>query len=131
MLRDQPENIIEYAANYFEMLEQGKKFEYESKTNVKKSEKKTNLEYNSKAANEISAKAKNAVNLINQNIEKQQNSPDYKPQSYKEKVQPVEVYVETEKEEKSESSNAKKHPSIQDVAKNVEDRPVSGVSKKS
>lgn len=36
VLRDQPDNIIEYAAGYFEMLEQGKKFEYESKFNVKK-----------------------------------------------------------------------------------------------
>lgn len=36
VLRDQPDNIIEYAASYFEMLEQGKKFEYESKSNVKK-----------------------------------------------------------------------------------------------
>jgi hypothetical protein len=36
VLRDQPDNIIEYAASYFEMLEQGKKFEYESKFNVKK-----------------------------------------------------------------------------------------------
>lgn len=36
VLRDQPDNIVEYAANYFEMLEQGKKFEYDSKSNVKK-----------------------------------------------------------------------------------------------
>ena len=48
VLRDQPENIVEYAASYFEMMEQGKKFDYESKFNVKKQDKKQNLKYNSK-----------------------------------------------------------------------------------
>lgn len=34
ILRDQPEDIIEYAAQYFEALQAGKKWTYESKTNV-------------------------------------------------------------------------------------------------
>lgn len=60
------------------MLEQGKKFEYESKYNVKKADKKTNLEYNSKTAQELSKKAANAVNLINQNSELEQASKETK-----------------------------------------------------
>lgn len=48
VLRDQPPNIIEYAAKYFEMLEKGKKFEYESKFNVKKDERKNQMQYNPK-----------------------------------------------------------------------------------
>jgi len=39
-LRDQPQNIIEYAAKYFEMLEKGDKHQYDSKYNVKKDDKK-------------------------------------------------------------------------------------------
>ena len=107
------------------MLEQGKKFEYDSQFNVKKSDKKTNLEYNSKAASDVTNKAKNAVNLINQNIEK------YGDQGYKGETEKVKsggvsvgVGVGTQKEEEVE----RKHPSIQDVTKNVEERPVSGVS---
>lgn len=34
VLRDQPEDIIEYGAQYFEALQAGKKWQYESKTNV-------------------------------------------------------------------------------------------------
>ena len=48
VLRDQPENIIEYGAKYFELLEQSKKFEFDSKTNVKKDDKKYELAYNPK-----------------------------------------------------------------------------------
>jgi hypothetical protein len=48
VLRDQPPNIIEYAAKYFEMLEKGKKFEFESKFNVKKTDKKYELQHNPK-----------------------------------------------------------------------------------
>lgn len=40
VLRDQPQNIIEYAAKYFEMLEKGDKQQYDSKYNVKKDDKK-------------------------------------------------------------------------------------------
>lgn len=48
VLRDQPSNIIEYAAQYFESLEKGKKFEFDSKYNVKKDDKKYELGYNAK-----------------------------------------------------------------------------------
>lgn len=48
VLRDQPKNIIEYAAKYFEMLEKGEKFEFDSQYNVKKGDKKYELEYNPK-----------------------------------------------------------------------------------
>ena len=48
MLRDQPANIIEYAAKYFEMLEKGEKFEFDSKFNVNKNDKKYELAYNPK-----------------------------------------------------------------------------------
>lgn len=48
VLRDQPPNIIEYAAKYFETLEKGKKFEFDSKYNVSKDEKKYELSYNPK-----------------------------------------------------------------------------------
>lgn len=48
VLRDQPSNIIEYAAHYFEMLEKGKKLEFNSKYNVKKDDKKYELGYNPK-----------------------------------------------------------------------------------
>lgn len=48
VLRDQPSNIIEYAATYFEMLEKGKKIEFDSKHNVKKEDKKYELSYNPK-----------------------------------------------------------------------------------
>lgn len=50
VLRDQPTNIIEYAAKYFEMLERGEKFEFDSKFNVKKEDKKYELAYNPKYA---------------------------------------------------------------------------------
>lgn len=50
VLRDQPTNIIEYAAKYFEMLEKGDKFEFNSKYNVSKDDKKYELSYNPKNA---------------------------------------------------------------------------------
>ncbi len=40
VLRDQPEDIIKYAAEYFEALEKGTKMEFNSKYNVRKDQKK-------------------------------------------------------------------------------------------
>lgn len=57
ILRDQPPNIIEYAAKYFEMLEKGEKFEFNSKFNVAKDDKKYELAYNPKNAEDITKKA--------------------------------------------------------------------------
>lgn len=36
VLRDQPEDIIKYAADYFECLSEGREFVYESKFNIPK-----------------------------------------------------------------------------------------------
>lgn len=47
-MRDQPANIIEYAAKYFEALEKGDKVKYDSKYNVRKDDKKYELAYNAK-----------------------------------------------------------------------------------
>ena len=48
VLRDQPANIVEYGAKYFSMLEQGKKLEFDSQSNIKKEDKKYELAYNPK-----------------------------------------------------------------------------------
>ena len=48
VLRDQPSNVIEYAAKYFEMMEKGEKFEFDSKHNVRKDDKRYELAYNPK-----------------------------------------------------------------------------------
>ena len=40
ILRDQPTNIIEYAAKYFEALDSGKPFKYESAFNVPREDRK-------------------------------------------------------------------------------------------
>ncbi len=45
ILRDQPTNIIEYATNYFEALESGKPFKYQSEFNVPKDDKLYELKY--------------------------------------------------------------------------------------
>lgn len=36
VLRDQPEDIIKYGADYFESMAQGKEFKFESKYNIAK-----------------------------------------------------------------------------------------------
>ena len=56
ILRDQPTNIIEYAANYFEALESGKSFKYESAFNVPKEDKQYELKYEPQKAEEMTRK---------------------------------------------------------------------------
>jgi hypothetical protein len=64
VLRNQPPNIIEYGAKYFEMMEKGEKFEYNSKFNVSKEDKKYELTYNPKSADEMTKRAANISSKV-------------------------------------------------------------------
>ena len=45
VIRDQPDDIIEYGSLYFEAKLQNKAFIYESKYNIKRADQKTRKEY--------------------------------------------------------------------------------------
>jgi hypothetical protein len=53
VLRDQPPNIIEYSARYFEALEKGEPFEYKSAFNVPRAEKQYELCFDARKAEEV------------------------------------------------------------------------------
>lgn len=79
VLRDQPTNIIEYAAKYFEMLEKGDKFEFNSKYNVSKDDKKYELSYNPKNAEEITKKATSIAAKVQDTGKNDQKPSEPKP----------------------------------------------------
>lgn len=58
ILRDQPANVIEYSAKYFEALEKGEQFRYKSAYNVPKSEKQYELGFDARKAEELTKKDK-------------------------------------------------------------------------
>ena len=79
VLRDQPTNIIEYAAKYFEMLEKGDKLEFNSKHNVSKDDKKYELSYNPKNAEEITKKATSIAAKVQDTGKNEQKPSEPKP----------------------------------------------------
>jgi len=99
LIKDQPEDILEYAALYFEALRDGKTFEFQSKFNVKTEGKQPNY-YNPKPAQKGDAEAedptKKADNSKVINEESQENSNDKEAEAKKPAAQETQIPEEEE-----------------------------------
>ncbi|CAD8189465.1 unnamed protein product [Paramecium pentaurelia] len=70
VLRDQPDDIIKYGADYFECMAQGKEFKFESKYNIAKGEAPARVHKPPKPSN-MTEKAKIVVEMSNNRPESQ------------------------------------------------------------
>ncbi|KAL4433512.1 hypothetical protein ABPG74_002909 [Tetrahymena malaccensis] len=80
VLRAQPEDIIEYAANYFEHKAQGKEYYYESKYNIQrdKYDQDNSKKYNPTPNQDYAEQAKRVVQASNQRVQVQSQQSGHK-----------------------------------------------------